>query len=185
MKIIILTTFTFFCSLYSAVANPAAAFTQKTGMQFPVHTFPNLAKQTKIIPTELDGDYKLMIVAFQRWHQDLVDTWFPAGGMLEKTFAKPGGKFRYYEIPTIYEMGSIRRALLNTGMRTGVREQSARERTFTMYLDKAPFRKTLQIQNEQDIHLFLLNKKGKVIWRAQGKHSPEKEKALFNFVKAL
>jgi len=185
MKIIILTTLTLFCGLFSAEADPAAVYTQKTGMQFPVHTFPNLAKQTKKIPTELEGDYKLMIVAFQRWHQDLVNTWFPAGDMLEKAFAKPGKKIRYYEIPTIYEMGSIRRSLLNMGMRTGVREQSARERTFTMYLDKAPFRKTLQIGNEQDIHLFLINKKGKVIWRCEGKHSPEKEKALFNFIKGL
>ena len=152
-------------------------------MQFPVHTFSNLAKQKKKIPDELDGDYQLMIVAFQRKHQQLVDTWFAAGDTLEQTYNKPGNLFRYYEIPTIYKMGFIRRSLLNTGMRSGVKAQAARERTFTIYIDKTPFNKTLQIPNETDIHLFLLNGTGKVIWRCQGKHSIEKERSLTQFLK--
>ena len=46
-----------------------------------------------------------MIVAFQRNHQQLVDTWFDAGDTLEKKYNKPGKMFRYYEIPTIYKNG--------------------------------------------------------------------------------
>lgn len=166
-----------------AAEKPIALNVKKIGMPFPVHTFSNLAKQKKKIPDQLDGDYKLMIVAFQRWHQDLVDTWFASGDKLEQRYNNLGKKFRYYEIPTIYKMGPIRRSLLNTGMRSGVKAQSARERTFTIYIDKEPFRKTLHIPTEDDIHLFLLNSKGQVIWRCQGKHSPDKEKSLSQFLK--
>jgi hypothetical protein len=167
----------------STSAETAPIDAKKIGMQFPIHTFSNLAKQKKKIPDELDGDYKLMIVAFQRNHQQLVDTWFAAGDALELSYSKPGRRFRYYEIPTIYEMGFIRRSLLNTGMRSGVKAQAARERTFTIYIDKAPFNKTLQIPDETDIHLFLLNSTGKVVWRCQGKHSAESEKSLTHFLK--
>lgn len=170
-------------SLGAEAAAAKAIDVKKIGMQFPVHTFSNLAKQKKKIPDELAGDYQLMIVAFQRWHQDLVDTWFASGDQLEKAYINPGKQFRYYEIPTINEMGSIRRAFINTGMRGGVKAQAARERTFTIYIDKNPFRKTLHIPDETDIHLFLLNKQGKVIWRCQGKHSPEKEQSLRQFLK--
>lgn len=166
-----------------AAADKAATIdVKKIGMQFPVHTFSNLAKQKKKIPDELSGDYQLMIVAFQRWHQDLVDTWFASGDQLEKIYNKPGKQFRYYEIPTIYKMGPIRRAFLNTGMRSGVKAQAARERTFTIYIDKLPFRQTLHIPDETDIHLFLLNKKGKVVWRCQGKHTPDNERSLRQFL---
>ena len=167
----------------SIAADRAPASIDKIGMQFPVHTFSNLAKQKKKIPQQLDGDYKLMIVAFQRNHQQLVDTWFAAGDSLERSYSKPGKQFKYYEIPTIYKMGFLGRSFLNMGMRSGVKAQSARERTFTIYIDKAPFRKSLQIPNENDIHLFLLNKSGKVIWRCQGKHTAENEKSLSQFLK--
>ncbi len=180
---IYLTLLSFFSLQLLSSAEIAPVDSKKIGMQFPVHTFSNLAKQKKKIPDELDGDYKLMIVAFQRNHQQLVDTWFAAGDALELTYNKPEKKFRYYEIPTIYKMGFIRRSLLNTGMRSGVKAQAARERTFTIYIDKAPLTKTLQIPNETDIHLFLLNDTGKVLWRCQGKHSAESEKSLRLFLK--
>ncbi|WP_129589709.1 hypothetical protein [Rubritalea profundi] len=167
----------------SIAADRAPASIDKTGMQFPVHTFSNLAKQKKKIPDELSGDHKLMIVAFQRNHQQLVDTWFAAGDSLELAYNKPGKLFRYYEIPTIYKMGFLGRSFLNMGMRSGVKAQAARERTFTIYIDKAPFKKRLQIPNETDIHLFLLNNTGKVLWRCQGKHSPKNEKSLRQFLK--
>ena len=122
----------------SIAADRAPASIDKIGMQFPVHTFSNLAKQKKKIPQQLDGDYKLMIVAFQRNHQQLVDTWFAAGDSLERSYNKPGKQFKYYEIPTIYKMGFLGRSFLNMGMRSGVKAQSARERTFTIYIDGEP-----------------------------------------------
>lgn len=185
IHLLLLSLFAFQQSISAEIApaKDAPIDVKKIGMQFPVHTFSNLAKQKKKIPDELGGDYQLMIVAFQRNHQQLVDTWFDAGDTLEKKYNKPGKMFRYYEIPTIYKMGLIRRSLLNTGMRTGVKAQTARERTFTIYIDKAPFKKTLQIPNETDIHLFLLNSTGKVIWRCQGKHSIEKENSLTKSLK--
>ena len=185
LHLLLLSLFSLLLSACAEVvpAKKAPIDVTKTGMQFPVHTFSNLAKQKKKIPDELAGDYQLMIVAFQRNHQQLVDTWFAAGDALELAYNKPGKQFQYYEIPTIYKMGFIRRALLNTGMRTGVKAQAARERTFTIYIDKAPFTKTLQIPDETDIHLFLLNDTGKVIWRCQGKHSAENEKSLTQFLK--
>ena len=157
----------------------------RVGMQFPTYTFSNLAKQKKKIPDELKGDFKLMIVAFQRDQQALVDTWFPIADKLEEIYKEPGKKFNYYEIPTIYKMGFIRRALLNAGMRTGVREQAARERTFTIYIDKDPFKQILHIPHENDIYLFLLDGNGKIIWRCQGKHSNENEKSLVQYLEKL
>ena len=46
-------------------------------MQFPTVAGKNLERNSFHLPRDLDGKLNVLLIAFQRWHQSLVDTWIP------------------------------------------------------------------------------------------------------------
>jgi hypothetical protein len=63
-------------------------------------------------------------------------------------------------------------------MRSGIPDRLARERTITLYLDKAPFRQALDMPDEEHIYVLLIDHSGKVLWRERGVYEPDKGAAL-------
>ena len=90
--------------------------------------------------------------------------------------------FIYYELPTIYEMPVLSRTFINEGMRAGIPDETARQRTITLYLDKETFKDALDIQSEDDIYLFLVDQAGNILWHSTGEYSPEKAISLLQFI---
>ena len=88
---------------------------------FPVVSGFNLNRQNFEFPRDFGGDYNLVIVPFQRYQQQIVDTWIPFVQEMEASFPS----FVYYELPTIYEMPVLSRTFLNEGMRAGIPDQTA------------------------------------------------------------
>jgi predicted transcriptional regulator len=109
----------------------------------------------------------------------MVNTWLPTADLLENIHPD----LRYYELPTISRMNPIARWFINTGMRSGIRDPKSRRKTITLYLDKELFRKALEISGEDSVHILLLDKQGKVIWRSEGSCDAEKAKNLSDFIK--
>ncbi len=145
---------------------------------FPIVSGFNLDRQEFEFPRDFEGDLNLVIVPFQRWQQNLVNTWIPTAQEIEASF--PG--FIYYEMPTLYEMSVISRTFINEGMRAGIPDQTARERTVTLYLDKEVLKFALNIPNEHDIHLFLVDREGEILWRETGEFAEEKANRLLEFI---
>jgi len=139
-------------------------------MQLPVVNGSNLNRQKLVFPKDFVGDVNLVFIAFQQWHQDLVNEWVPLAEQLEKSILG----FHYYEFPTIYKMGWIGRTFLNEGMRAGIPNPATRDRTVTLYLEKSAFRHALDIPDESTIWAYLFDKQGKVLWRISGEFSQEK-----------
>jgi len=142
--------------------------------QFPAVSGYNLNRQEFEYPRDFGGDLNLVIIAFQQQHQIIVNTWIPFAQEVEATF--PG--FIYYEFPTIYEMSALSRTFINEGMRAGIPDQTARERTITLYLDKDAFNSALDIPSENDIHLFLVDQDGNILWRTVGEYTEDKASEL-------
>jgi hypothetical protein len=147
-------------------------------MHFPVVSGYNLNRQEFEFPRDFEGDYNLLIVPFQQYQQQIVNTWIPFAQEVEASF--PG--FIYYELPTIYEMPVLSRTFINEGMRAGIPDRTARERTITLYLDKEVFKSALGISTEDDIYLFLVNRDGDIAWRASGAYTTEKANDLLQFI---
>jgi len=147
--------------------------TEKTD-QFPEVSGYNLDREEFIFPRDFEGEHNLIMVAFQQYHQNIVNTWIPHVQELEAE--TPG--FVYYELPTIKEMSLITRTFINEGMRAGIPDQTARERTVTLYIDKDKFTAALNIPDEDDIYLFLVEEDGSIIWREKGAYDGEKAGAL-------
>ncbi len=147
-------------------------------MKFPVVIGSNLLRRKITLPDDLQGDLNIIFIAFQRWQQSQVNSWLPEARRLEKVY--PG--VRYYELPTIYQMNVISKTFLNEGMRAGIPNQTAHDRTITLYLNKIPFRRALGIANEDEITVMLLNREGEVLWRETGVHTADKAEALIQMI---
>jgi len=149
-------------------------------MQFPTLSGSNLKRQKLSLPQDLEGDLNLVLIAFQQWQQRQVDTWIPFARQLEKDHPA----VRYYELPTIQRLNALARTFINEGMRAGIPDPLARERTITLYLDKPAFRQALQLPGEEDISVLLLDRQGQVLWRREGAFTPEKGESLAAVVQA-
>jgi hypothetical protein len=149
-------------------------------VRFPTVQGDNLLRETVSLPGDLEGEFNLLLVAFQRWQQQLVDTWMPLARQLEAVHPE----IHTYELPTIQRMNALRRTFINEGMRAGIPDPAARERTITLYLDKAAFREALELPHENTIYALLIDRHGEVLWRAEGAVTPEAGAALWAAVEA-
>jgi len=143
---------------------------------FPEVSGYNLMREEFIFPEDFEGKYNLVLIPFQQVQQRDVNTWIPPAQELERTV--PG--LVYYELPTIYELPTLSRTFINEGMRAGIPDQTARERTITFYLNKEEFKKALGITTEAEIQIFLIDREGNILWREEGLYSPDKEQSLLD-----
>ncbi len=141
---------------------------------FPTVTSDNLEGTTFTLPRDFAGARNIVFVAFQRKQQDDVDTWVPF--VKEALVRHPDAD--YYEIPTIKRMVAPMRWFINRGMRGGIDDLAARERTVTLYIDKEPFKQALAITDENVIQVLVVDPAGRVWWRTTGRYSAEKARAL-------
>jgi len=150
-------------------------------MTFPTVNGSNLQREKLTLPRDFDGDYNLLFIAFQQWHQDEVNTWIALAENCEAQF--PG--LVYYELPTIRALSGISKFFINEGMRAGIPNQKSRERTITLYLEKDDFRNALSLEDEDHIFALLIDHQGNELWRARGPHSPNKEASLLEALSRL
>jgi hypothetical protein len=143
-------------------------------VHFPTVTGSNLQRQTLELPQDLQGELNLVLIAFQQWQQTQVDTWIPFARELEGSHSG----LRYYELPTIQRLNILARTFINEGMRAGIPDPVARERTITLYVDKETFRESLQLPREDSIYVLLLDRQGQVLWRAEGAFTADKGDSL-------
>lgn len=157
----------------------AASYAQDGASGDDLGVFPdtpgrNLHLEDRVFPRDFAGRWNLALVAFQREHQEIINTWLPQAEELEEAY--PG--FAYYEFPIIRELGGLAQGFIDRGMRVAVRSDKARERTVTFYTDKERFKESLELQDEETIYVLLVDAEGRVLWRDRGGFSPEKRADL-------
>jgi hypothetical protein len=146
--------------------------------KFPALESETLEKQSVQLPQDFQGERNLLLIAFEREQQKDIDTWLTQ----MKRYEDIDKEFRYYEIPTIEKMNRFMRWFINTGMRHGIPDKKARERTITLYIDKEPFKKSLQIPDEKKIYAMVVDRSGNVLWRATGPYDEANGKSLREFL---
>ncbi len=143
-------------------------------VRFPTVTSENLEGTAMTLPADFAGERNIVFVAFERRQQDEVDSWVPfVKGVVART-----PNMDFYEIPTIKRMMGIVRWTINRGMRGGIPDVAARERTVTLYIDKEPFKQALAITSEATIQVLIVDRAGRVLWRTTGAFTAAKGAAL-------
>lgn len=156
------------------LTSPAEDFTRVA--HFPPVKASNLDKREFSLPEEFEGVRNLVLIAFERQQQKDVDTWLQK---LDR-FENLDPAFRYYELPTIERPSAFMRWFIDSGMRRGIPDQKARERTITLYLDKKAFCEALLIADQKKIYAFLIDRSGRVMWKAEGAFDAAKGESLKN-----
>jgi len=133
-------------------------------VHFPTVSGFNLDRQELQFPRDFAGELNLIFIAFLQQQQTVINTWLPYAQELEDTF--PG--VVYYEFPTIEELPAVSRTFINEGMRAGIPDPKARQRTITLYIDLEQFMQAIDIPNKSEIQILLVNRAGEILWRTTG-----------------
>lgn len=136
---------------------------------FPTVSGDNLNRRTVEFPAGMDAPYAVLMVAFFQRQQDDVNTWLPTA----KTIAADHANVEYYELPTIASTWGTMKWWVDGGMRSGIPEFGARERTVTLYTDTAKFRSLAGIDDPTKIWTGVVDRQGKVYWSARGPATDE------------
>lgn len=149
-------------------------------MHFPTVSGFNLNRQEFQFPRDLAGELNILFVPFKQYQQFTVNTWVPFAQETEAAF--PG--VVYYELPTIDEMPALSRMFINEGMRAGIPDETARERTVTLYIDTSNFMAATAIPDMNEVHILLVNREGDILWRTTGDFDEGKGRSLLEAIKA-
>ncbi|MDA7846225.1 hypothetical protein N9A87_04175 [Euryarchaeota archaeon] len=120
--------------------------------RFPSIEGKNLNKQAITVPDDFSEQPIVLIVAFQRWHQRLVDESIE---LLEQH--NMNDTHSILEIPVIQRATAFRRMRLDALMRAGIPDLRIRQRTITVYLDKKAFMDDAGIPSDGTIYWFLID----------------------------
>lgn len=148
--------------------NPGATTTDSLG-HFPRVEGQNLEGQRFVLPGDFQGDLNVVLVAFKREQQRDVDSWTP----FLTTIVEGRRDVRVYEVPTLGRRYRLMRSFIDGGMRGGIPDKAVRAATITLYIDKSPFRDALKLRDEERIVVLLVDRDGRVLWRAEGPFAVE------------
>lgn len=138
-------------------------------LAFPVVEGTNLMLSELSIPTELDGNLKLIVVSYDVSQQPLVDEWLQP---LEETNEKFPQLAGYY-VPLLPKSASDSALFIIGGMGLAAKNDEDRERTVVVFTDVEKFNELLDIEDKETVRLFLLDEANSVVWRSSGAYSPE------------
>ena len=141
---------------------------------FPEVTGKNLKRKKLTFPADFPARYTIVLMAFYRHQQADIDTWMPFASQMENEYED----LAYVELPVVYKMGPLGQFMLNEGMRAGIPNPKARERTITLYLDKTKFLDQMGISSQDEIQVLLVETGGKILFRQSGRFAPEKGQSL-------
>jgi hypothetical protein len=131
---------------------------------FPKVEARDLEGTRVVVPDDLAGDRNVLLVAFRREHQALVDSWVP---WLEARAADDAG-LRYYELPTIGIQWSPGRRVIDGGMASAIPDPAVRRRTLTIYTDVRRVTTALALETTRTIAVVLADRAGCVHWQGAG-----------------
>lgn len=162
----------------------AASGAHAEDARFPEVEGRNLEGRLYALPGEFEGTINIVMIAFEQWQQAQVDGWLPVAEELAERSALVGG-VGVYELPTLGGGYRWLRSVIDGGMRAGIPDPVARARTITLYLDKAPFKTALAIEDENAIQILLVDRRGRILWRAEGEYDASSARELEARLQAL
>lgn len=159
----------FYLASLTVLMQPASSFATPVPVSDTIPVFPqvngsSLTRRKVSLPADFEGELNVVVIAFKRKQQEDVDTWMP---YLRPLMADHRG-LRVYELPVLPRSLTLMRGVIDGGMRGGIPDSAVRAATITLYINKTPFKKALAIKTEDRIEVVLVDRNGKIFWRATG-----------------
>ena len=151
---------------------------ERAVVHFPRLAARDLDGNAVSLPEDFSGECNLVLVAFQREQQSIVDSWIAWFESRSSELAS----LRCYELPVIATRWSPARPFIDGGMARAVRDRDARRRTLTVYTDVRRVTDALAIDDTNTVTVLLVDASGRVCWRTTG---PANDAAGSELLRAL
>ncbi len=135
-----------------------------TGTRFPALSARTLAGTNKTLPDAAAGKVSLIVVAFVRGAQEMINSWVLP---FEEEFL-PSADVVVYEVPMIESsLWKPARSMIDGGMRSGIPPEK-HDYVITSYGSAAAYREILGMEDRSLAYLFLLDRDGVIRWEGKG-----------------
>jgi hypothetical protein len=149
--------------------------------RFPSIKARDLEGRDVSLPDELPQTPRVVILAFKRWHTELIESWEPVLEALESRCRQ----LSVWEVPALSRVYLPVRGFIDGGMRSGITEPEARQHTLTAYTDLSALARELGLPSLDTIYVLLLAPDGTIVWRGQGPADAEQTAAMRQAVEEL
>jgi hypothetical protein len=149
--------------------------------RFPSIKARDLEGRDVALPDELPQTPRVVILAFKRWHTELIESWEPVLEALESRCRQ----LSVWEVPALSRVYLPVRGFIDGGMRSGITEPEARQHTLTAYTDLSALARELGLPSLDTIYVLLLAPDGTILWRGQGPADAEQTAAMRQAVEEL
>lgn len=134
--------------------------------------FPELVGTSLLLeqvgfPSELSGDFKLVVVSYDVSQQPDVDEWLPALEELNKAFPQLAG----YYIPLLPKSAADSSVFIIGGMAAAAKSDVDRARTIVVFTNVEAFNRLVNVPDLESIQLFLLDQNQHILWQGSGHYN--------------
>jgi hypothetical protein len=143
-------------------------------MRFPTIEARDLEGDSYTLPDGLPAGRRIVLVAFRRWHQILVDGWKSRLPSLERD----NPDLTVWEVPALGRRYRAARPYIDGGMRAGIIDEGVRLHTLTAYTDLRVLLGELAIPDTETVHVYLLGGDGEILWSGDGEADGDKIQSL-------
>ncbi len=137
---------------------------------FPTVTGRTLLGAEVVLPQGLPASRNLVVVAFQRWQQSVVDCWIALAveaGVPKTTLGVPGPHdIAVVEVPVLGMQWRMMRGFIDGGMTAGIRDPEILARTITVYTDVSKVQRALAIPTTDKVEALVVRQDGTVLARS-------------------
>lgn len=144
--------------------------------QFPAIQATNLNNKRLHFPEDFSGQLNLVVISFAREQQHDVDTWIPMAREIQSKHSK----FNYYELPTMSRENLLYRWWFDAALRNNTNDRDLHNQILTAYVNKRKFLTALHIADEKQAVAVLVDRAGKIYWRADGAFTEQDKLSLLS-----
>jgi len=143
---------------------------------FPKLTGTNLLLESVTVPDDLEGQLRLIVVAYNEDQQVFVEKWLRPLESLSEAYPELHG----YYVPLLPQDASGAALPIIGGMTIAASSDTDRARTVVVFTDVDEFNQILDIPGVDALQLFLLDENGAILWRGSGNYDPLTLESLEN-----
>lgn len=158
--------------LLGSMLSPAGV--AQTGGTFPSLTAYSLNKQKVKLPDGMAGAIDLLLISFAPEQQKDVNSWLETAQALQHT----NFQFRYYELPVEGRENFVFRWWDTSSLRSNQTDPQTWPWIVPLFVDRGNLTHKLDIPNTKQVVAMLVDRQGRILWRASGPMTPDKRAAL-------
>ena len=143
--------------------------------RFPRLVAETLSGRKLVLPDSLDGKLALVLLAFRRHAQPVVDSWV---GPAQRRYGSCH-EFTWFELPMLAGGWRTISGFIDGGMRSGI-DQAHHDHVATFYGDSRRHCEALAIRDPNTAHACLIDGDGTVHWMASGWATNRKLEELYS-----